>query len=490
MALKTIPLFKWSEPRIRTLHYTWLAFFITFLIWFAHAPLMPVLKTYFNLSPEQVKAILMLNVAITIPARILIGVLVDKFGPRKSYSFLLAISGVLCLVFAAAQSFEWLAISRFLLGFVGAGFVIGIRLVSEWFPAREVGIAEGVYGGWGNFGAAVASMSMPILALAFGGDDGWRYAIASTGIIALIYSVIFYRGVRDTPEGSTYFKPAKAGGLEVSNKRDFIVYALMNVPLYAALILLAWRLSPSGLDLLSANSTFICYAIVAGLAIYQWIKIWSVNKHLFDKDHVAAPHGYKFKQVAILNVAYMACFGSELAVVSMLPLFFISTFGISPVYAGMTAGCFAVMNLFARPGGGLFSDAYGRRKMLMICLVGQTIGYGIMSQMNGEWSLVAAVAIVLATSVFVQGACGAVYSVVPLIQRRMTGQIAGMAGAYGNVGGVTFLTVLSFVSPKAFFVVLAGTSLVAFLGSLFLDEPKGHMVEKDEHGKEHLIAVE
>jgi NNP family nitrate/nitrite transporter-like MFS transporter len=138
----------------------------------------------------------------------------------------------------------------------------------------------------------------------------------------------------------------------------------------------------------------------------------------------------------------------------------------------------------------LFSDAYGRRKILMICLIGQTLGYGIMSQMSGEWSLVVAVATVLATSIFVQGACGAVYSIVPLIQRRMTGQIAGMAGAYGNVGGVTFLTVLSFVSPQAFFVVLAGTSLVAFLGSLFLDEPKGHMVEKDEHGNVHLIAVE
>lgn len=490
MALKTIPLFKWSEPRIRTLHYTWLAFFITFLIWFAHAPLMPVLKVQFGLSPEQVKAILMLNVALTIPARILIGVLVDKFGPRKSYSFLLAISGALCLLFAAAQSFEWLAIARFLLGFVGAGFVIGIRLVSEWFPAREVGIAEGVYGGWGNFGAAVASMSMPVLALAFGGDDGWRYAIASTGILALIYSVIFYRGVRDTPEGSTYFKPQKAGGLEVTSKRDFVFYALMNVPLYLALVLLAWRLSPSGLDLLSATSTYISYAVVAALAIYQWIKIWHVNNHLFDKNHVPVPNSYKFKQVAILNVAYMACFGSELAVVSMLPLFFMSTFDISPVYAGMTAGCFAVMNLFARPGGGLFSDAYGRRKMLMICLVGQTIGYGIMSQMSGQWSLVVAVATVLATSIFVQGACGAVYSIVPLIQRRMTGQIAGMAGAYGNVGGVTFLTVLSFVSPKAFFVVLAGTSMVAFLGALFLDEPKGHMVEKDEHGNVHLIAVE
>jgi NNP family nitrate/nitrite transporter-like MFS transporter len=81
-----------------------------------------------------------------------------------------------------------------------------------------------------------------------------------------------------------------------------------------------------------------------------------------------------------------------------------------------------------------------------------------------------------------------VYSIVPLIQRRMTGQIAGMAGAYGNVGGVTFLTVLSFVSPQAFFCGISRYVIVAFLGSLFLDEPKGHMVEKDEHGNVHLIA--
>ena len=41
---------------------------------------------------------------------------------------------------------------------------------------------------------------------------------------------------------------------------------------------------------------------------------------------------YKFKQVAILSVAYFVTFGSELAVVSMLPLFFLDTFaGLDPV---------------------------------------------------------------------------------------------------------------------------------------------------------------
>ena len=94
--------------------------------------------------------------------------------------------------FATADSYEMLMASRFALGFVGAGFVIGIRMISEWFPAKQVGIAEGIYGGWGNFGSAAAALSLPTLALMYGGDDGWRYAIATTGVITLVYSFIFY----------------------------------------------------------------------------------------------------------------------------------------------------------------------------------------------------------------------------------------------------------------------------------------------------------
>ena len=74
----------------------------------------------------------------------------------------------------------------------GAGFVIGIRLVGEWFPAQQVGMAQGIYGGWGNFGSAAAAMTLPTVALLFGGDDGWRYAIASTGVLAFFYGFFFY----------------------------------------------------------------------------------------------------------------------------------------------------------------------------------------------------------------------------------------------------------------------------------------------------------
>ncbi|MBT7757386.1 MAG: MFS transporter, partial [Rhodospirillaceae bacterium] len=116
-----------KDPKIRTLHFTWVAFFISFFVWFSHAPLMASIRDAFGLSEQEVVALLILNVALTIPARIIVGMLVDKLGPRIVYAVLLAISGLLCFAFALAQSFEALAVTRFLLGFVGAGFVVGIR---------------------------------------------------------------------------------------------------------------------------------------------------------------------------------------------------------------------------------------------------------------------------------------------------------------------------------------------------------------------------
>jgi NNP family nitrate/nitrite transporter-like MFS transporter len=120
----------------RILHLTWMAFFISFVVWFNHAPLLLSIKETLGLTSQQIKTILILNVALTIPARIVVGMLVDKYGPKIMYSLLLGISSFICFFFAMADTFEQLAAARFMLGFVGAGFVIGIRMISEWYPAK------------------------------------------------------------------------------------------------------------------------------------------------------------------------------------------------------------------------------------------------------------------------------------------------------------------------------------------------------------------
>jgi NNP family nitrate/nitrite transporter-like MFS transporter len=78
---------------------------------------------------------------------------------------------------------------------------------------------------------------------------------------------------------------------------------------------------------------------------------------------------------------------------------------------------------------------------------------------------------------------------VPLVKRRMTGQIAGMVGAYGNVGGVAFLTVLSFVNYSTFFLVISVSSLAALFATQFIEEPKGHTAEVHEDGTVQLVEV-
>jgi NNP family nitrate/nitrite transporter-like MFS transporter len=488
MSDSKLNLFSFSG-KTRILHLTWFAFFLTFYVWFNHAPLMASIRDVFGLTDQQVKMLLILNVALTIPARIIIGMLVDAFGPRRIYSLLLFISSFLCFGFAFADSFEQLAIMRFLLGFVGAGFVIGIRMISEWFPARQVGVAEGIYGGWGNFGSAAAALSLPTIALLFGGDDGWRYAIAMTGVLSLIYSVIYFFTVSDTPKGSTYFKPKKNGGMEVTSKGDFFLYLIMNIPLYAALAVLTWKLGPNNLKLLGEGVTDLIYLVLAGVYVFQCVRIYQINRHVFTEE-IPEFERYKFKQVAVLDLAYLVTFGSELAVVSMLPLFFKDTFEISQVEAGLLASGYAFMNLVARPGGGLISDRFGRKKTLLVLLTGLAAGYLLMSQIDSGWPLMLAVAITMGCSFFVQSGEGAVFAMVPLVKRRLTGQVAGMTGAYGNVGAVSFLTVLSFVSPQLFFSVIAGAAVVTLAAvALFLDEPEGHMAEVLPDGTVQMIEV-
>lgn len=474
--------------KMKILHLSWIAFFITFVVWFNHAPLLMAIADSLGLAPSEIKTLLILNVALTIPARVVIGMLTDRFGPRVVYSSLLAVCSIPCFMFAFADSFVQAAVARFMLGFIGAGFVIGIRMVSEWFPANELGTAEGIYGGWGNFGSAAAAFTLPAVALWFGGEDGWRYAIAVTGAMSLLFSVVYYMNVSDTPKGSTYFKPKNIGAMEVTSKGDFFFLLFMKIPMYAALALLTWKLSPNGVGLLTETTAIFCYVGLALLFIYEVSQVWKVNKEIFEKP-VPEMHQYKFKQVAVLNVLYFATFGSELAVVSMLPLFFAETFTLDPVMAGMVASAYAFMNLMSRPGGGWLSDKFGRKSTLLILTAGLAVGYFIMSLVDSSWPLWLAVVAAMACSFFVQSGEGAVFAAVPLIKRRLTGQIAGMTGAYGNVGAVTYLTVLSFVDYSVFFMVIAATAVVGFITLLFMEEPKGHIAEVREDGSVEMISV-
>lgn len=525
---------KATQGRYKILHLTWFAFFLSFVVWFNFPPFATTIVQEFGLTPAQAGTIGLCNVALTVPARIIIGMLLDKFGPRITYTCLLVYSAIPCLIFATATSFNQLVIGRLLMGIVGAGFVIGIRMTAEWFPPKDVGTAEGIYGGWGNFGSAFSAFTMVIIAMGLSFLPGafqfpeaqsfnvlgvgfssdvlnWRAAIAGSGIVAALYGIFYYFNVTDTPPGKVYRKPKSARGIEVTTVRDFWFLMAMNIPLTAILMVLAWRLTK--VNFISIPVMYVVWLALLGLYAFQSYNCWAVNKELLaGRKQYPAEDRYRFKQVALLELTYIVNFGSELAVVSILPAFFEGTFGLDKAAAGMIAASYAFMNLVSRPGGGIISDSVGSRKWTMtILLAGMGIGYLVFSTVGSGWSLTLAVLLVMVCSFFVQAAEGATFALVPLVKSRITGQVAGNVGAYGNVGAVAYLTILLLlkealvptgdgVDPAvaaagtaaanaAFFQVLGVAGLiVAFLCAFFLEEPQNSFAEAHATDAEDLAV--
>ncbi len=83
-------LLDFHQERIRVLHFTWIAFFMTFYVWFNLAPLSSTMRENSDwLTKEHVKVLLIANVALTIPARIVVGALIDRFGARVVFTWLM-----------------------------------------------------------------------------------------------------------------------------------------------------------------------------------------------------------------------------------------------------------------------------------------------------------------------------------------------------------------------------------------------------------------
>ena len=182
-------------------------------------------------------------------------------------------------------------------------------------------------------------------------------------------------------------------------------------------------------------------------------------------------------RVWALFVVYGACFGIELTVNNVLALYFIDYFAFfesmsvaqAVQWAGAAAMLFGLMNVFARTLGGAAGDLFGQRwgvsgrvRWLFIALFAEGLALMFFSQMS---ALAAAIPALIVFSLFVQMSEGATYSVVPFINRRALGSVAGIVGAGGNAGAVAagFLFRGSIPWPTAFFVLGALVTASAFL---------------------------
>ena len=411
--------------QIRTFHMTWFAFFAAFFAWFGIAPMMIIVREEFDLTKSQVGWTIIASVSVTVFARFFIGWLTDRIGPRLAYTWLLVLGSIPVAGIGLANSFETFLLFRLAIGFIGASFVITQYHTSVMFAPNVVGAANATSAGWGNLGGGVTQLAMPLIftgfVVGFNFTDAaaWRASMVAVGVVTFLIGIAYYFMTQDAPDGN--YKDLRARGMMPS--KDKVTGAYFKA--------------------------------------MQDYRVW------------------------LMFVIYGACFGIELTVNNVAALYFFDYFeGITLVTAGLIAALFGLMNIFARTLGGIFGDNFaslwglrGRTTWLFIALLGEGLALMLFSQMP---ILILAIPTLIIFSLFTQMSEGATYSVVPFVNKKALGAIAGVVGAGGNAGAVAagFLFKGEMPWDQVFLIIGMVVTGVAFLALFIRFSPEKEAEEK------------
>lgn len=462
----SLKIWKFSRPHMRAFHFAWSSFFLAFFGWFALAPLQGKIRDANDfLKGSNFKYQNIIAVAGTIFMRLLIGPVCDRFGPRLAQATLLGVFSLPVFLVGTARSFVTWSIARFFIGFIGATFVVTQFWTSVMFSSNIVGTANATSAGWGNLGGGVTQVVMPQLRKAVSAargltaaqdkldDTSWRIAMVIPGIALVLCAAGLWFLSDDLPDGN-YRELERTGQKEKTNPFKSMLRACTN-----------WR-------------------------------VW------------------------VLFLLYAGCFGVELLMNGNLANYFRGnrkTVGTTVTYreafrltegtAGLLAGLFGLMNLFARSLGGIGSDVlakkYGLRGRLwwfFIVQLFEGIFFVIFSRMT---TIATAIPTLLCFSLCVQMAEGATFGIVPFVDPPATGAVSGIVGAGGNFGAVAGGFLIQSGVNKGIstgfrnlgFLVIASAFLIPLLyfpkyGGMFCPPSKdaGDVVEDVAEKKEEVEA--
>lgn len=411
---------------------SWFAFFLCFFAWFGIAPLMIKVEEELGLTKSQIGNTVIASVSITILARLLIGWLCDRIGPRISYTALLIIGSLPVMGIGLAHSYESFLLFRLGIGVIGASFVITQYHTSVMFAPNCVGTANATSAGWGNLGGGVTQMVMPLVLamfVGFGYSDAvsWRLSMVLAGAVCFLTGIAYYFFTQDLPNGN-FRELRERGELQRSEK---------------------------------SKGSFLIAA--------------------------------KDRRVWALFFVYAACFGIELTINNVAARYYYKEFGLGLKSAGLVAGLFGLMNIFARTTGGIIGDKFGHRgglsgrvRWLFIALFVEGLALIFFSRMT---VLPIAIGTMIVFSLFTQMSEGATYSVVPFINRKALGSVSGIVGAGGNMGAVAagFLFKSEDLSYQGAFLIL-GCLVVVF--SFFALLVRFSDADEKSAAAEHATALE
>lgn len=408
-----INIFSAKRPHMRAFHFAWASFFTAFLGWFAIPPLMPTLRSQLKLSQSQIDNSNIVAVSSTILGRLITGPLCDHYGSRTVQVTLLVLGTGPMVGSAFVTNYVGFMIARFFIGLIGCCFIATVYWTSIMFASNVVGSANAITAGWGNLGAGVAYLIMPLLydLLTMDGrisdDLGWRITLCFPAVLMVIVGICLYYFSDDCPYG------------------NYVDLKKMTTPRVE-------RSQPKATP-------------------------W--------KGFVTV---LKLPVVWLLALQYACSFGIELQVHNVLSLYYYEDFTksdcdpetdadkcrlLTQTRASLISSLFGLMCIFSRAAGGYASDlAYrwleirGRIVVQFFAFAFQSLSLYLYSQSE---HLGSSVPLLVLFGFFVQACTGTTYAIVPYVSPQFTGVASGIVGAGGSAGALAWGFLFKAVGDRA-----------------------------------------
>ncbi|MFN3791943.1 MFS transporter [Massilia sp.] len=145
----------------------------------------------------------------------LCGYVLDVIGLKFGYAMFAVAWSIICMLHGFATNWQTLAVLRGLLGLAeGSANPAGMKAVSEWFPAKERGMAGGIY----NIGASFGSMLAPPLVVWAILHYNWQSAFVITGALGLVWVAIWLL-LYDAPARHRRLSKAEAEHIAAGQER-------------------------------------------------------------------------------------------------------------------------------------------------------------------------------------------------------------------------------------------------------------------------------
>lgn len=343
----------------------------------------------------------------------IVGYIIDRFGLRLGMTFFASLWSLISVAHAGVMSWPMLAALRGGLGFAeGTNNPAGMKAISQWFPAKERGIAGGIY----NIGASFGSMIAPPLVAWAILTYNWRIAFVITGALGFFWAALWL----------LFYRDPKVHPALTDRERDYIA-AGQEAHLDGG------GARPRAFDLLRLRNMW-------GIALPRFLAdpTWAALSFWLP-SYFAKERGFDLKEIGL--TAWMPFLAADLGCLfGPLVTHLVQRAGITLINARratFTLGAFMMIGVAFT---GFVADPYAA--LALLCLAGfahQTLSVTV---------------ITMSTDLF---------------KRNEVATAAGVAGTFGNGGVLLFNTavgaLVALIGYAPFFVALAAFDI---LGAIVL----------------------